>query len=63
MASERAGVVALLQYALLADTDGEGWPRDLLSDDGTKRRSWHYFLIENLAVALGPQDWQTGRMG
>jgi hypothetical protein len=48
----QAGVVALLQYALLADTDGEGWPRDLVSDDGTKARSWHYFLIENVTAAL-----------
>jgi hypothetical protein len=48
----QAGVVALLQYALLADTDGEGWPRDLISDDGTKARSWHYFLIENVTAAL-----------
>jgi hypothetical protein len=48
----QAGVVALLQYALLADTDGEGWPSDLVSDDGTKARSWHYFLIENVTAAL-----------
>ena len=48
----QAGVVALLQYALHADTDGEGWPRDLVSDDGTKARSWHNFLIENVTAAL-----------
>jgi len=48
----QAGVVALLQYALLADTDGEGWPRDLVSDDGTKAGSWHYFLIETVTAAL-----------
>lgn len=48
----QAGVVALLQYALLADTDGEGWPRDLVSDNGTKTRSWHYFLIETVTAAL-----------
>jgi hypothetical protein len=48
----QAGVVALLQYALLADTDGEGWPRELVSDDGTKERSWRYFLIENVTAAL-----------
>jgi hypothetical protein len=48
----QSGVVALLQYALLADTDGEGWPGQLVSDDGTKKRSWHYFLIETVTAAL-----------
>jgi hypothetical protein len=47
-----AGVLALLQYANAADTDGEAWPRELQSDDGSKSRSWHYFLIEALAEAL-----------
>jgi hypothetical protein len=47
-----AGVLALLQYANIADTDGEGWPCDLQSDDGSKARSWHYFLIENLMEIL-----------
>ena len=47
-----AGVLALLQYAVARDTDGEAWPRDLVSDDGTKSRSWHYFLIENVAATL-----------
>jgi hypothetical protein len=47
-----AGVLALLQYANTADTDGEAWPRQLQSDDGTKTRSWHYFLIEALAEVL-----------
>jgi hypothetical protein len=47
-----AGVLALLQYAVARDTDGEAWPRDLVSDDGTKARSWHYFLIENVAATL-----------
>ena len=33
-----AGVKALLAYANFADTDGEGWPADLVSDDkGTER--------------------------
>jgi hypothetical protein len=45
--------VAHLGYALLADTDGESWPRDLVSDDGTKYRDWHYFLIEIVTKALG----------
>ena len=47
-----AGVLALLQYANIADTDGEGWPTGLESDDGRKAGSWHYFLIESLADAL-----------
>jgi hypothetical protein len=47
-----AGVAALLQYAISADCDGETWPRSLLSDDETKTRSWHHFLIQNLAEIL-----------
>jgi hypothetical protein len=49
-----AGVFALLSYAHSADTDGEGWPTDLQTDDGgkTRSRSWHYFLIQNLAEIL-----------
>jgi hypothetical protein len=50
--STMAGVLALLQYATAADIDGEGWPTALCSDDDTKTRSWHYFLIEALAAAL-----------
>lgn len=46
-----AGVLALLQYAIAADTDGEGWPQ-LESDDFKRTRSWQYFLIEMLADAL-----------
>jgi hypothetical protein len=45
-------VLSLLQYANTADTDGEAWPRQLQSDDGTKARSWHYFQIEALAEVL-----------
>ena len=55
-----AGVLALLQYALVRDNDGEAWPRELVSDDGTKERSWHYFLIGNVAAALadiGSGQW------
>lgn len=44
-----AGVLALLQYANTADTDGMAWPAAL--EDG-KTRSWHYFLVEMLADAL-----------
>jgi hypothetical protein len=47
-----AGVIALLRYANAVDKDGEAWPRELASDDGTKTRSWHYFLIEVIAEAL-----------
>lgn len=47
-----AGILALLHYANAADNDGEAWPRELASDDGTKTRSWHYFLIEAIAEAL-----------
>jgi hypothetical protein len=42
---------ALLEHALMHDTDGCAWPAELVSDDG-KRRTWHYFLIENVATAL-----------
>jgi hypothetical protein len=47
-----AGVVALLNYAISADHDGETWPRELLSDDGKTIRSWHHFLIQNLTEIL-----------
>jgi hypothetical protein len=48
----RAGILALLHYANEADIDGEGWPDALVSDDGTKTRSWHDFLIEKVAEDL-----------
>jgi hypothetical protein len=41
-ATTMAGIAAFLRYAIEADTDGEGWPRDLLSDDGKQTRSWHF---------------------
>jgi hypothetical protein len=47
-----AGIMALLRYAVAVDKDGEAWPRELVSDDGAKTRSWHYFLIEVIAEAL-----------
>jgi hypothetical protein len=47
----RAGVVALLDHAIAYDTDGEGWPRGIQSDDGQRTRNWHYFLIENLLAS------------
>jgi hypothetical protein len=46
-----AGVLALLQYSIEADPDGEEW-RHEFSDDGGKARSWHHFLIANLAEVL-----------
>jgi hypothetical protein len=46
-----AGVIALLQYAIAADTDGDGWPL-LQSDDHKRTRSWQFFLIEMLADVL-----------
>jgi hypothetical protein len=46
-----AGVIALLQYAIAADTDGDGWPQ-LQSDDYKRTRSWQFFLIEMLADVL-----------
>ncbi len=47
-----AGTVALLHYAIEADTDGVGWPQALESDDGSKTRSWGHFLLANLALIL-----------
>jgi hypothetical protein len=46
----RAGFLALLEHAVAYDTDGEGWPRGLQSDDGKRTRDWHQFLIENLVA-------------
>jgi len=48
----KAGLCALLKHAVDYDTDGEGWPRGLESDDGKRVRDWEVFLIENLAKAL-----------
>jgi hypothetical protein len=47
-----AGVVALLNYAIAADRDGETWPPELGADDGESVRSWHHFLIRNLTEIL-----------
>lgn len=44
-----AGVLALLRYAVDADSDGEGWPPIVQPGDA---RSWHHFLIANLAEVL-----------
>lgn len=51
MPSTMGGVVALLRYAVDADTDGEGWPPVVESDDG-ETRSWRHFLLANLAEIL-----------
>ncbi|MBR1149059.1 hypothetical protein [Bradyrhizobium sp. JYMT SZCCT0428] len=45
-----AGLIALLQYAVEADTDGETWPRDLVAGD--RSGAWHHLLIENIAQVL-----------
>jgi hypothetical protein len=51
-ATTAAGLVAFLRYVTEADTDGMGWPDQLQSDDGKLVRSWHYFLVENLAETV-----------
>ena len=35
----------------LCERRGDCWPDELV-DENDKSRSWHYFLMENLAVAL-----------
>jgi hypothetical protein len=45
-----AGFLALLQYAIAHDVDGDEWPPELQSDG--KTRSWHFFLMESLAETL-----------
>jgi hypothetical protein len=47
----RSGIIALLQYAVSNDTDGEGWTRDLVGDDG-RTHCWQHFLLENVLKAL-----------
>jgi len=51
-ATTPAGVLALLSYAVEADTDGEGWPSDLCAGD--ERGSWQQFLLAALAEILPP---------
>jgi hypothetical protein len=55
-ATTAAGLVALLRYAIEADTDGMGWPDELMSDDGELVRTWQYFLIENLAETVSDMN-------
>jgi hypothetical protein len=46
------GIMALLEYVLLCERRGDdGWPDELV-DENDKPRTWHHFLLENLAVAL-----------
>jgi|ERR1700678_2196032 len=59
-ATTSAGLVALLRYAIEADTDGMGWPDRLESDDGKLVRSWQYFLIENLPETLSGMNVKMG---
>jgi hypothetical protein len=47
----KAGFFALIEHAIVHDVDGEGWPRELQSDDGERTRCWHQFLLENLVAA------------
>jgi hypothetical protein len=49
-----AGLIALLQYAISADPDGETWPQDLQNDGDDRKwgHSWHHFLIQNVAKIL-----------
>jgi hypothetical protein len=50
----RAGLMALLNYAVSNDTDGEGWPLELVGDD-EKKHCWHHFLLENVLKALSAE--------
>jgi hypothetical protein len=48
----RAGSVALLRYVLeLEAKDRTCWPDDLVADNG-KRRSWHFFLMQQIVGVL-----------
>ncbi|MDA9465345.1 hypothetical protein XH87_12230 [Bradyrhizobium sp. CCBAU 53415] len=46
-----AGLLALIDYALNGDTDGEAWP-DLESDDDGRLRHWYFFCLQNVSGAL-----------
>lgn len=47
-----SGLMALLQYAITADTDGKMWPDLVDGEPDGKTRSWHRFLIETLVDVL-----------
>ena len=46
----RAGILALLRYAVEQGSKREGWPE--LQDSDGEERSWHVSLMESLAEAL-----------
>lgn len=47
------GALALMKYALALEAEEpECWPRDLVDEDSSKSRSFHYFLLEQVAGAL-----------
>ena len=53
MPSTVVSVIALLQYAVWADPDGQTWSDDLYADESSRvARSWHQFLVANLAQLL-----------
>jgi hypothetical protein len=45
-----AGLIALLTHARDYDTDGMGWPDQLVDDEDSG--TWQYFLIDNLIKIL-----------
>jgi hypothetical protein len=46
------GAVALLRYVVSVEAKDSGaWPTDLVDDD-EKTRTWHFFLMEQVAAAL-----------
>jgi hypothetical protein len=49
-----AGTLALLDYVVHREKRGDGWP--LVVDDDGKSRSWHFFLLKNIAAALAVQS-------
>jgi hypothetical protein len=47
----RAGFLALLDHAIVYDTDGYAWPSSLQSDEGERTPNWHQFRLENLVAS------------
>ena len=55
----RDGALALLRYAKEMEAKDSGcWP-DELYDDNDKRRTWHFFLMEQIAEALSSIELQS----
>lgn len=51
------GAVALIEYVLYRDGRRDLWPEDLVDDeDGDKPRTWHFFLMRQLARAFAATD-------